>query len=326
VDLEKPRSDWLQLVDQTISLADGSLRRPLPVGYGTPRIRVTTEPPRGVGADGDRSRGPNLERLVAKTREIAAAGSGRLPRESEAIPVDVAARRRFSFSRLSGQLVAETRSLAPMEAPPARAAAGSFTSLELGRLIHAVMERIDFRQPDSAAELCQLLAPQEAPGAPERAAGRAWEMIERFLASPRAEELSRARVIRREMEFVLPWPPGDASHDDKFQGRYLHGRLDCLYQDDGGRWWLLDYKSNRIPREDVLQAVERYELQMLAYALACERVLGVPLAACGLELLDPGVEYCFTWDDATRRRKIELITAAMDAPPLADVDGELPFI
>jgi ATP-dependent exoDNAse (exonuclease V) beta subunit len=144
-------------------------------------------------------------------------------------------------------------------------------------------------------------------------------MIERFLASPQADDLSRARVLRREIEFVLPWPPdGQASG-----GRYLHGRLDCLYQDEHGRWRLIDYKSNRVKREHVSQAVDRYELQMLAYALACERALGEPLAACGLELLDPGVEYCFTWDEAARRRKMELITAAMDAPLLADVDDEL---
>jgi ATP-dependent helicase/nuclease subunit A len=321
-DVERPKSDWLQLVDRTVSLADGSLRRPLPPGYGTPSIRVTTDPPRGAGAGGVRSRGPDLERLVAKTRELAATGAGRLPPEAAAIPVDTEARRRFSFSRLSGQLMVEASGAPGTEAPLARAAVGTFTSVELGRLIHAVMERIDFRRPEEAAELCRFLAPQEAPGAPGPATERAAAMIERFLASPRADELSRARAVRREIEFVLAWPP----FGDYFHGRYLQGRLDCLYQDERGRWWLLDYKSNRIDRRDVSQAVERYELQMLAYALACERVLGEPLAACGLELLDPGIEYCFTWDEAARRRGIERITAAMDAPAPAEFEELIPIV
>jgi hypothetical protein len=50
------------------------------------------------------------------------------------------------------------------------------------------------------------------------------------------------------------------------------------------------------------------------------------LAACGLELLDPGIEYCFTWDEAARRRGIERITAAMDAPAPAEFEELIPIV
>jgi ATP-dependent helicase/nuclease subunit A len=316
-DVDRPRSDWLQLVDQTISLADGILRRPLPTGYGVPQVRVITEAPTpSAGGEEGVSRGPDLQRLVVKARELAAAGVGRLPREAAAVPVDLSARRRFSFSRLSGQLLAEGGTARAVEAPAV--ATGDFSSVELGRLVHAALERIDFAALPDVADLCRFLAPEFVPGAAQAAASRAASMIERFLESPRAEELAGAAVIRREVEFTLPWPPEGGA----FTGRYLYGKLDCLYQDARGQWRLLDYKSNRVSRQAVLEATGRYELQMLAYSLACERVLGAPLAECTLVLLDPCVEYHLSWDAASRRRGIESISAAIEAATTAPAEVE----
>jgi ATP-dependent helicase/nuclease subunit A len=306
-DIDRPRSDWLQLVDQAVCLADGSLRRPLPAGYNAPQVRVTATAPGATSDDERGGRGADLQRLVAMTRELAAEGIEQLPVQADASPVDAGARRRFSFSRLSGELRAEGTRVAYGEYP--RAAIGEVGAIEFGRLIHAALERVDLRRPGDVRDLCHFLAPDFVPTATQAASEQAAEMIERFLATPRARALAGAAAVRREIEFVLPWPAGPS----EAEGRYLHGRLDCLYQDESGLWRLLDYKSNRVSWEDVSRAAEQYELQMLSYSLACERALGAPLAECVLVLLQPGLEHHFAWNEAARRRGADRLNAAINA-------------
>ena len=54
-----------------------------------------------------------------------------------------------------------------------------------------------------------------------------------------------------------------------------------------------------------------YELQMLVYALAAERILKCPPAELVLCFLRPGLEHRFAWDAAARRRVVELVEPAL---------------
>jgi ATP-dependent helicase/nuclease subunit A len=317
-DVNEPQRDWLRLIDTQISLATGLLRAPLPAGYEAPRVRVTDEAPGGAAAGAGETRGPDLVGLVAKTRELAAAAPGELPASAGAIPVDAAARRRFSFSGLTGHLTIEREEPADLGESSELAAHESLSAplddadfavdaLQLGKLIHAALERIDFRCPDSAARVCEFIAAQAEEIVPAAAVAQATAVVERFLATPRAAELVRASIVRREVEFLLPWPPGGT-----FTGRYLHGYIDCLYQDDRGQWHVLDFKSNRIAANLVSTTAARYEMQMLVYRLACEQALGQPLAESTLVFLHPGVEHGCQWDAAGRQHGIDRVSAAME--------------
>ncbi len=331
-DVDAPRSDWLQLVDARVSLADGSLRGALPSDYGTPQVRVTVQRPTVDEENAANQRGANLDRLVVKTREIAAKEPNRskLPREAEPLPPEASARRRFSFSQITGQLAPidqtpDEETDAPLpddddEQPPL----GDGGGRDFGTLVHAVLQRIDFRRPQDARRLADFLAPQLVGAAPERAADAAAKLIEKFLRTPLAADLAAAPVVHREVEFLLPWPPpcdssgplplvgldGEGGAPRKPQS-YLHGYLDCLYQDAAGRWRLIDYKTNRITARQVPSVAATYELQMLAYRLACEQVLGEPLAECRLAFLHPGLACPITWDAASELRGIEQLTRAI---------------
>jgi ATP-dependent helicase/nuclease subunit A len=315
-DPEKPKQDWLKLVNRTVGLADGRLRIPLPAGYAPPEVLITDERPPLEGDAAARSRGADLSRLVEKTRKLAATTPPALPSTCDRIAVDVGARRRFSFSQLTGGLTLDEddspESDPGAEAPPAVSSAADGPHVDgrvLGALVQAVLERIDVRRQEGVADLCQYLAPQFSLVQPAEAAAAAATAVEQFLRTPRAAELAAAKVVRREVEFMLPWTAGAGG----FAGRYLHGFIDCLYQDMHGRWRLLDYKSNRAAAGDVPQLVRRYELQMLVYSLACERALGAPLAECTLVLLDPGTEHSFVWDAAARQRGIARLDAAIES-------------
>ncbi len=315
-DPTKPKQDWLQLIDRHITLLTGAPCIPLPPGYAAPQVRVIMDEPRIEGEVAPVPRGADLNRLILKTRGLVAKSPGDLPRECEAIAVDGRARRRFSFSQLTGRLsleqdaaTEESETSAPLDARESLEGTGRAEGRELGALVHAVLERLNVSRHDDVRELCDFLAPQFSDLAPIALAAQATAMIERFLRSPRATELTASNVVRREVEFLLPWAPAGARYD----GRYLHGYIDCLYQDPQGRWRLLDYKTNRATADNVREIASRYELQMLVYTLACERALDQPLAECTLQLLDAGVEYPFQWDAAERRSGMDRIAAAMES-------------
>ncbi len=311
-DPEKPKRDWLQLIDQQIGLSDGELRQPLPEGYCAPQVRVTTEYPQIDDEKSKQSRGADLETLVAKTRQLAAKGAGELPRGSEAIPVDAAARRRFSFSQLTGALALQAEEDAASDPDgtallqPA-AIEGGREGRTLGTLVHAVLERIDFKRPEPVDNLCASLAGLLPDPPKEKTVARAAALVEEFLASPRAAELAAAQVIRREVEFLLPWPPTG----DQPTQRYFHGYIDCLYQGADGSWRLLDFKTNRVTENNITAVANQYELQLLVYTLAIEQALGEPPAEVALLLLDDGREHSFKWVDSDRKKGLRQIDAAM---------------
>jgi ATP-dependent helicase/nuclease subunit A len=311
-DVDQPKSDWLQLVDGRISLADGDLRGALPAGYGTPAVRVITQKPPSQGPPAGVPRSADLHRVVAKTRELAGKAPGGVPREAQAIPPDAAARRRFSFSQMTGHLapVAWHPSHQDDESQPADPVLASSHpgGRDFGALVHAALQDVDFQNPGDIRGLCDFLAPTLS-GNSERLAADAAAVVEQFLSTPRARQLAEAKVVRRELEFLLPWPP----HQAETHGRYLHGYLDCLYQDAAGRWRLIDYKTNRAAAGEVSQVAGQYELQMLAYRLACEQALNQPLAECTLVLLHAGAEHAYRWTEAAERRGVEQITAAITA-------------
>ncbi|MCC6494083.1 MAG: UvrD-helicase domain-containing protein, partial [Pirellulales bacterium] len=262
-----PQRDWLQLLARHVSLVDGALQRPLPPGYAAPDIWVTTDLPRIDETAPSAPRGADLGRLVLKTRELATNGAGGTPPESDPVRPDMRARRQFSFSQLSGQLALERPTVlnaadkerSTVERPSDRG--------ELGSLVHAVLERINLQRQDDLADLCEFLAPECAPSSPGTIAADAAAIVARFLRSPRGAELAAAPIVRREVEFLLPW----ALDSHANAGRYLHGYIDCLYQDQQGHWRLLDYKTNHVTPEGVAKLAERYQLQALVYWLACER-------------------------------------------------------
>jgi ATP-dependent helicase/nuclease subunit A len=138
---DKPKSDWMELIAERFNLETGVVVAALPKGYEEPRVRVPSEPTTGQKLVG-KSRGPDLIHLVEDARQLAAEGGGTEPREVVPIPVDRAARRQFSFSRLTGQLV---RSDLPRVVPLATAV----DPRGLGSLVHAVLERINFADKSS---------------------------------------------------------------------------------------------------------------------------------------------------------------------------------
>jgi ATP-dependent exoDNAse (exonuclease V) beta subunit len=140
------------------------------------------------------------------------------------------------------------------------------------------------------------------------------QLIAGFLKSPRAGQMAQATRMFAEAEFWL----SVSDHDPHGPPLLLTGYLDRLYQDAAGKWHVVDFKTNRVTVKTMPQIAADYEMQMLVYALAAERILGQAPASLTLHFLRGGLERSFAWDDAARQRATEKIRAGI-AQALASV-------
>jgi ATP-dependent helicase/nuclease subunit A len=330
------KGPWTRLLNRRFDPASGKLRVGLPQGYTEPQIRVIDAPPAVEKPASGAAARRDLTKMVEKALEIAQQGGGRLPQYLAAVPVDVTARRRYSFSRLSGLLHAkQTAAEVVMPGDESSPAPSRVDPLGLGTLVHAVMAEMTPGDSFDVAAAVKRQAARHLPDAEEQG-DEAVGMIRRFLESPRAAELTAAKQVHAELEFLLAWPPqsedrsrkrpGDAGRPQKNapandswpgakngDGPYLQGFLDCLYEDAAGRWQILDYKTNQATAANLERVAAAYEMQMLLYALAAEQILGTGPASMVLCFLRPGLEYVFSWNAAARRRAVELVDQAIAA-------------
>jgi ATP-dependent helicase/nuclease subunit A len=291
-------SDWTRLLAEQFDLEQGTFHGTLPSGYEMPSVRVVATDPTTDFKPIGRSRGADLIELVETARDLAAGGGGVVPPHLDAIAPDLAARRQFSVSRLSGKLIqpdAREFDLTPLADPK------QLDPLAFGTYVHAALAQVDLRGKQAVGPLCEQIASRRVLQNAAHAVEVATELLERFRGSRRWKEIATARTVHRELEFLLAWPPGS----DTSQGRYVQGFFDCVYQDASGDWHLVDYKTNARP------TVEPYEMQMLLYALAFERAVGKPPAELVLHFLRTGTEHVFDWNDAARKRCIQLVNDAM---------------
>jgi ATP-dependent exoDNAse (exonuclease V) beta subunit len=179
--------------------------------------------------------------------------------------------------------------------------------LSLGTLVHAVLAEIDFAAPNNLAALLARHAPMHV-GDDRTAVESAQRMLEDFLSSPRAKEIAKADCVYRELEFLLSWP----SDGNDPASRYFQGFIDLLYRDAGG-WHLLDFKTNEVADKNLDAVAANYELQMLVYALAIEKIFGQPPEELTLHFLRTGRDYPFSWNDESRRRVMQLVDQSLSA-------------
>jgi ATP-dependent exoDNAse (exonuclease V) beta subunit len=176
----------------------------------------------------------------------------------------------------------------------------------LGSLVHAALATVDLARPGGLRAMVERHAERLLlAGATE--VREALQMIEAFVASPRAREVSQARQAHAEVEFLLAWPL-DGQDDSQV---VLGGFIDRLYQDRQGAWHVLDFKTNRTDAATLTASAAPYELQMLVYGLATEQIMGQAPASLKLHFLRTGDEYAFAWDADARRRTIELVNQAI---------------
>ena len=199
---------------------------------------------------------------------------------------------RFYAERVLGlPAVAERGGGAAGEDPGGRP--GDLAATERGTLLHALLERLDFRRPlRPAAAAIATAARRSGVTAPEQP-DELSELVERFAASDLCARLARATEVRREERFSFPIEGGVL----------VTGALDVLAREPDGRRLIVDYKSDRLDGAAPADIVRReYATQRLIYAIAVLRAgaAEVDVVHAFLKRPDLPVSATFTGDDAPR--------------------------
>jgi ATP-dependent helicase/nuclease subunit A len=306
---DKP-SLWIEMLDRHFDLLSGKIRGDLPSGWPIPQVRVTTVRPDTTCKPVDGREHVDLLKAATAAEMLASEGQGVVPKFSGPLSIDPAARRQFSFSRLTGELHADEPEQAATAAAEVVLPTSLLDPLGLGTLVHAVLEEIDFAKAVSGSiDLSAIVTRHAERHLPEPGmeVNEAVAMIERMLTSPLAQRLAAAHETYTELEFLLGWPPGEPTSG----GVYLRGFIDRLWQDNGGDWHLLDFKTNQVTPASLDRVADKYGMQMLVYALAVERIFGRPPKSLTLHFLRTGDEKQFPWNQTARAHVIKMVDEAL---------------
>lgn len=116
-------------------------------------------------------------------------------------------------------------------------------------------------------------------------------MLARFFAGETGRRILAAETLRREWPFNLRMEAEDALAESEradYAGTMIlvQGTIDMCFIEDG-KWVLVDYKTDRSSDIDALKA--HYEKQLALYAMALERITGIPVKQQLLCLLRRGM-------------------------------------
>ena len=116
--------------------------------------------------------------------------------------------------------------------------------------------------------------PGEFQGKRDEILGEARDVLQAFARSDAYAELREAKILGREVPFLMPWC---------FEGKkvgaggggegLMEGRIDLLYKRDE-KVWLADYKTDHITEADAMKRAEAYREQARIYTEAVHHALG----------------------------------------------------
>ena len=153
-------------------------------------------------------------------------------------------------------------------------------ALELGKLAHRVLEHWDFGTRRIGEDLDEAIARHlpELPQAQRQVVVGELKAIWATLTDSSAyDELRCARILGREIPFVLPWDGGTI----------MEGVIDVVYERDG-QLYVADYKTDRVTDDDLASVMHDYRHQARIYTEAVRRGLNRDVAAFKLFLLRLG--------------------------------------
>lgn len=188
---------------------------------------------------------------------------------------------KLSISEIKRKYQAEILGEAPTVAVPLsflREKKDGLTAAQIGTAMHTFLEEADLRQPydmPAIEALAEKLMQQGRLTAEEGAALRKQELLG-FFQSDLAKRLRESDRIEKERAFSLLMEPKELffgrEYADVTDTILVNGIIDCFFT-EGDSVILLDYKSDRIYKEEELR--QRYQVQLRLYRLALERALQV---------------------------------------------------
>ena len=158
---------------------------------------------------------------------------------------------------------------------PTFAKASEASPLAVGNAIHAVMQHICFEACRDIAsverEICRMVEEGCISKAYAEAADAA--MIWAFLSTEMGQRLKKSPNILREFKFSILEDGEQYDPDLKEDRILLQGVVDCAIIDEDGIT-VLDFKTDRVTEETLMQTADSYRMQVKTYAQALSKIFG----------------------------------------------------
>ncbi len=151
------------------------------------------------------------------------------------------------------------------------------TATDRGTAVHKIMQYMDFEKvrEDFEAEITRL---KEWEYISEEEAEVDTAHIKRFVNGELFSRMLKAKELKREMKFLTFLPAGrvnDNIPSDLYDEQIVvQGAVDCMFIEEDGVV-IVDFKTDRVKEES--QLVNAYAEQLNIYAVACEKITGLPV-------------------------------------------------
>ncbi len=169
--------------------------------------------------------------------------------------------------------------------------AQGLSAAERGTAMHLAMQYLDLNtaaDEDTVRAQVAALAQRRLLTA-EQAASLDIPALVRFLSSPLAERIRRARQVWREYRFALLVDGGVYDPAAAGEEMLLQGVADCVFETENGLV-VVDFKTDRVTGPALAQRAETYRPQLAAYAAALEKILEKPVTERILYFFTAGAE------------------------------------
>ena len=153
----------------------------------------------------------------------------------------------------------------------------SLSATEIGTVVHTVMQHIPqkgFSHIEEVQDYLSVLVDRKLLTEEEIQVVDPERIIQFFLTNI-GKRFTHAKQVHREIPFTL------SRRDEEGDSQIVQGILDCLFEDEDGKWVLLDYKTDKIlpsfKDEPYLtnEMNKRYGVQLRIYSEAIESILQV---------------------------------------------------
>jgi len=158
-------------------------------------------------------------------------------------------------------------------------------ALVIGDLAHRFLQNWQFAEDSKtfSAKLRQFIdhaLPQEFSAARSEIESELQDIFASFFRSKAYADLKQARILGREVPLLMPW-------NSQGQGQIMEGVIDLIYEKNG-LLYLADYKTDRMAKNELAVASERYRQQAEIYTRAATQSLRREVAAFKLIFLRAG--------------------------------------
>jgi len=163
------------------------------------------------------------------------------------------------------------------------------TGAEKGTATHMVLQYMDYGKTDSLDSIkseIERLKTQKFLSERQAEAVEAGKILKLF-NSEIGRRIMNAEKLTREFKFSLLCPAEDFFGNGEGESVLLQGVMDCLIEEKG-ELTVVDYKTDRVKGDALIDRAETYKGQLRAYAIAASRITGKPVKECVLYFLDAG--------------------------------------